>query len=374
MRRCEEYICRPEKPQVTPMSVFEHSEFDRHEAIHFFDDPATGLRAIIAVHSTVLGPAAGGCRRWHYASGADALTDVLRLSRGMTYKNAVAGLPFGGGKSVILAADNAPAPAEQFREFGRRVQSLGGAYITAEDVGIAMDDMRIVREETEYVSGLPQEGKNAGGDPSPWTAYGVFLGMRAALRNVFGSESFAGKRIAVQGVGHVGHELCRLLAQAGAELYVADVNRGNLRRLAKIVPVTEVAPTDILFADVDVLAPCALGNVLNSETIPRIRARVIAGAANNQLAREIDGERLAAREILYAPDYVMNAGGVISVAREYLGESSEDEVRAEVGRIPGRLDEIFAEAAKTGRPTNVIADELARRIVEESVSDQRRIA
>ena len=356
------------------MSVFEHPEFDRHEAIHFFDDPGTGLRAIIAVHSTALGPAAGGCRRWQYASDEEALTDVLRLSRGMTYKNAVAGLPFGGGKSVILASDNRPASAEQFREFGRRVQSLDGAYITAEDVGISVDDMRIVREETKHVSGLPQEGKSAGGDPSPWTAFGVFLGIRAAMKKLHGDESFSGRKVAIQGVGHVGAELCRLLSEAGAELLVADVNRENLRRVAAAMPVTEVAPTDILFADVDVLAPCALGNVINSETIPRIRARIVAGAANNQLSREIDGERLAARGILYAPDYVINAGGVISVAREYIGDSSEDEVLAEVSRIRERLEQIFDEAEKTGRPTNVIADELARRIVEGSASDQRRIA
>ena len=356
------------------MSVFEHPEFDRHEAIHFFDDPGTGLRAIIAVHSTALGAAAGGCRRWQYASDADALTDVLRLSKGMTYKNAVAGLPFGGGKAVILAADNRPASAEQFREFGRRVQSLDGAYVTAEDVGISVDDMRIVREETQHVSGLPQEGKSAGGDPSPWTALGVFLGIRAATKKVHGSESLAGRKIAVQGVGHVGHELCRLLSEAGAELLVADVNRDNLRRVAAAVSVTEVAPTDILFADVDVLAPCALGNVLNAQTIPRIRANIIAGAANNQLSSEINGEQLAARGILFAPDYVINAGGVISVAREYLGNSSEDEVMNEVSRIPQRLEEIFDESASSGRPTNVVADELARRIVEASVSDQRRIA
>ncbi len=356
------------------MSVFEHPEFDRHEAIHFFDDPGTGLRAIIAVHSTALGPAAGGCRRWQYASDEEALTDVLRLSRGMTYKNAVAGLPFGGGKSVILASDNRPASAEQFREFGRRVQSLDGAYITAEDVGISVDDMRIVREETKHVSGLPQEGKSAGGDPSPWTAFGVFLGIRAAMKKLHGDESFSGRKVAIQGVGHVGAELCRLLSEAGAELLVADVNRENLRRVAAAMPVTEVAPTDILFADVDVLAPCALGNVINSETIPRIRARIVAGAANNQLSREIDGERLAARGILYAPDYVINAGGVISVAREYIGDSSEDEVLAEVSRIRERLEQIFDDAEKTGRPTNVIADELARRIVEGSASDQRRIA
>ncbi len=345
------------------MTVFDHPEFDHHETIQFVDEPSAGLRAVIAIHSTALGPAAGGCRFWHYASSADAVTDVLRLSRGMTYKNAIAGLPFGGGKAVILAADLQQKSPELFRALGRAVESLGGRYITAEDVGIDVGDMRIVREETAYVSGLPQSGEHAGGDPSPWTALGVFLGLKAAAAARLGSDSLAGLKIGVQGVGNVGLRLCRMLAEAGARLVVADVNRDNLLRLADTVDASEVAPTELLFADIDILAPCALGNILNAQSIPRLRASVVAGAANNQLSSVADGERLRKRGILYAPDYVINAGGVISVAREYLGQSSEDEVRSEVGRIPERLRRIFAEAERDERPTNEIADEHARSIV-----------
>lgn len=347
------------------MSVFDHPEFDQHESIHHFFDADTRLHAIIAIHSTALGPAAGGCRRWRYASGADALTDALRLSRGMTYKNAIAELPFGGGKAVILADDQTPKSPELFAAFGRAVQSLDGRYITAEDVGISVEDMRVVRGETEFVSGLPQSGESAGGDPSPWTALGVFLGIEAAVRIRLGADSLQGIRVAVQGVGHVGLNLCRLLHEAGAILVVSDVNRRSLQKAqeetgAEILPVGE-----ILSSDVDVLAPCALGNILTSASIPRIKAKVIAGGANNQLSTAADGARLAERQILYAPDYVINAGGIISVAREHLGQSSEEEVRAEVGRIPERLRAIFEEAAETGRPTNEVADELARRIVSE---------
>jgi leucine dehydrogenase len=345
------------------MGVFDHAEFDNHESLHYFQDEATGLQAIIAVHSTALGPAAGGCRRWTYASDADALTDALRLSRGMTYKNAVAGLQFGGGKSVILASPNAPKSPRLFAAFGRAVESLGGRYITAEDVGCSVDDMRHVREETEFVSGLPQNGSSAGGDPSPWTALGCFEGIEAAVEARLGKDSLKGLRVAVQGVGHVGLYLCRQLHEAGAELLVSDVNPDHLELIKAELPVIEVAPSELLYADVDVLAPCALGNVLTSTTIPRIRAKVIAGAANNQLATAADGARLAERGILYAPDYVINAGGIISVAGEYYGSSSEDEVRADVCRIRDRLQSIFDEAKSTGRPTNEVADELARKLV-----------
>ena len=211
------------------MGVFEHAEFDNHESLHFFHDEATGLKAIIAVHSTALGPAAGGCRRWIYPSNADALTDALRLSRGMTYKNAVAGLKFGGGKAVILGNEKAPKSPELFAAFGRAVDSLGGRYITAEDVGCSVDDMRHVREQTEFVSGLPQSGSNAGGDPSPWTAIGCLQGIEAAVQSRLGTDSLKGIRVAVQGVGHVGLHLCRLLHEEGAELFVSDVNRENLK-------------------------------------------------------------------------------------------------------------------------------------------------
>jgi leucine dehydrogenase len=345
------------------MSVFDHPEFDKHESLHYFFDESTGLKAIIAVHSTALGPAAGGTRRWVYNNEADALTDVLRLSRGMTYKNAVAGLGFGGGKAVILASEDTPKSPELFRAFGRCVNGLSGRYITAEDVGCSVDDMRCVREETEFVSGLPQSGSDAGGDPSPWTALGCLQGIEAAVQARLGTDSLKGIRVAIQGVGHVGLFLCKLLHEAGAELFISDVNNDNLKATLGAVPATVLPPSQLLFADVDVLAPCALGNILTSSTIPKIKAKVIAGAANNQLSTPADGLRLAQRDVLYAPDYVINAGGIISVAAEYYGNGSEDDVRADVGRIRDRLEKIFAEAKETGRPTNELADELARSIV-----------
>ena len=348
------------------MSVFDHVEFDNHESVHYFRDENTGLKAIVAVHSTALGPGAGGTRRWIYNNDAEALTDVLRLSRGMTYKNAVAGLKFGGGKAVILASEDAPKSPELFRAFGRCVDSLSGRYVTAEDVGCSVDDMRYVREETQFVSGLPQSGRDAGGDPSPWTALGCFQGTEAAIQARLGKNSLDGIRVAVQGVGHVGFHLCKMLHEAGAELFVADVNGENLKMTLDAVPATVVPPSQIIFADVDVLAPCALGNILTSSTIPNIKAKVIAGAANNQLSTPADGLRLAQRDILYAPDYVINAGGIISVAHEYYGDASEDDVREDVGRIKDRLADLFRQSAETGRPTNELADELARKLVAEA--------
>ena len=345
------------------MGVFDHVEFDNHESVHYFHDADTGLKAIVAVHSTALGPGAGGTRRWVYNNDEDALTDVLRLARGMTYKNAVAGLKFGGGKAVILGSDDAPKSPELFRAFGRFVNSLSGRYITAEDVGCSVDDMRYVREETGFVSGLPQSGNDAGGDPSPWTALGCFQGIEAAAEARLGADSVKGLRVAVQGVGHVGYYLCKLLHEAGAELFISDVNKDHLKITLDAVPATVVPPQELLFADVDVLAPCALGNILTSVTIPKINAKIIAGGANNQLSTPADGIRLAERDILYAPDYVINAGGIINVAAEYYGNSSEDDVRADVGRIKDRLKNIFEQAKETGRPTNELADELARSLV-----------
>lgn len=348
------------------MGVFDNAEFDNHESLHYFSDDATGLRAIIALHSTTLGPAAGGCRRWSYAAESDALTDALRLSRGMTYKNAVAELPFGGGKAVILGDNAAPKSPELFMAFGDAIASLGGRYITAEDVGVSVDDMRNVQRQTEHVSGLPQSGDSAGGDPSPWTAIGVFMGIQAAVKTRLGKDSLDGLTVAVQGVGHVGANLCQLLHDAGARLLIADVNRSNLDATAAAMPVEVIAPTEVLFADADILAPCALGNILTSATIPKINAKVIAGAANNQLSTVADGKRLAERDILYAPDYVINAGGIISVSHEYHGDSSEQHVRSDVEKIPDRLRSIFAESIETGRPTNELADELARRLISAS--------
>jgi leucine dehydrogenase len=281
----------------------------------------------------------------------------------MSYKNAVAELKFGGGKAVILGSDDTPKSPELFRAFGRCVDSLGGRYVTAEDVGCSTEDMRSVRETTRYVSGLPQHAGAAGGDPSPWTALGCFGGIEAAVQARLGVDSVKGLRVAVQGVGHVGLQLCRLLHAAGAELIIADVNNDNLKTMTDELPATVVAPPELVFADVDVLAPCALGNILTSTTIPKIKAKIIAGAANNQLSTPADGAHLAERGILYAPDYVINAGGIISVAAEYYGEGSEEDVRADVGRIRDRLQGIFKKAKDTGRPTHELADELARKLV-----------
>ena len=289
------------------MSVFDHSEFDHHEAVHFYEDKPTGLTCIIALHSTALGPAAGGCRRWQYRNSTEALTDVLRLSRGMTYKNAIAGLPFGGGKSVILASDSAPKSRELFHAFGRAVDSLNGRYITAEDVGITVSDMQAVREITPHVTGVSEESSLVGGDPSPWTARGVLNGIVASAKHAFGSDDISGLRVAIQGVGNVGYQVAKLLHAAGAELIAADVNRENLKRVVEEFAAKTVAIDAILGSDCDVLSPCALGNVVNRQTIPNIKAKIIAGAANNQLGRDSDGDLLKQAGILFAPDYVINA-------------------------------------------------------------------
>lgn len=356
------------------LDLFENVDFDSHETLYQCHDSASGLRAIVAIHSTALGPAAGGCRYWHYPDEESALTDALRLSRSMTYKNAIANLPFGGGKAVILAQPGQNKSTEMFEAYGRFVESLQGQYVTAEDVGVTTNDMCTVRTCTRYVSGLPQEKSSAGGDPSPWTAYGIFLGIKSAVKMKLGVDHLKGLRVAVQGIGNVGYQLCKLLHTEGAVLTVADVNLANIDRLRKEMPANLVDPSDILSQDVDVLAPCALGAALDSEIIPRIKANVIAGAANNQLATDQDGYELTERGILYAPDYVINAGGIISVAREYLGGSSVDQVSAEVDRIPERLAEIFATADSTGRPTHLIADEMAQSIVANAESPALSLA
>ena len=345
------------------MTFFENSENRGHESIHQFFDSKTGLKAIIAIHSTALGPAAGGCRMWQYDNEAAATRDALRLSRGMTYKNAMAGLPLGGGKAVILANPDSQPSDDLFLAFGRFVDSLGGRYITAEDVGITVDNMRLVKQVTEFVAGLPPAEGGAGGDPSPWTADGVFLGLRAAVKHRLGVDSMDKLRVAVQGVGKVGYDLCRQLHDAGASLVISDVNEKNLARARADFGARVVECEKILFEDVDVLAPCALGAVLNASSIPDIRASVIGGAANNQLASEGDGNRLFDRNILYAPDYVINGGGITSVSLEYMKNKTEADVRAQIALIPERLTDIFAASDKQQTPTNVIADSMAEAIV-----------
>ena len=345
------------------MMFFENAARFGHESIHQFHDPVTGLKAIIAIHSTALGPAGGGCRRWKYDNESEALTDAMRLSRGMTYKNAMAGLPMGGGKAVIMADSESPPTDDLFIAFGRCVESLGGRYVTAEDVGVSVDNMRQVKMVTDYVAGLPPSEGSAGGDPSPWTADGVFLGILAAARHRLGSKSLDGLRVAVQGVGKVGYDLCRQLHAAGASLVICDVNEQNAIRTQADFGAQRVSPEEIMYQDVDILSPCALGATLDSESIPRIKASIIAGAANNQLATEEDGQRLSDRNILYAPDYVINGGGIISAALEYMGDKTAADVSAQIALIPDRLTKIFVTADEQQKPTNVIADSMAESIV-----------
>jgi leucine dehydrogenase len=328
-----------------------------HEQVVYYRHPASGLREIIAIHNTALGPALGGVRLWPYGSEDEALTDVLRLSRGMTYKSAVAGLSLGGGKAVIIGEPTVKSEA-LFRNFGRFVDSLEGRYIAAEDVGTAVEDMDIIARETRYVSGR----RGQSGDPSPATAFGVFQGLRAAVRRRLGRSDLVGVKVAVQGLGHVGQALCALLAEAGARLVVADVNFLRVQRAMQRFGAAAVAPSLIHAADVDVFAPCALGGGLNDRTIPALNAKVVAGAANNQLGEARHGALLAERGILYAPDYVINAGGIINISYER-GGYDRARAYAHIARIAGTLDAIFARADSEKAPTSVIADRMAEQIV-----------
>jgi leucine dehydrogenase len=353
------------------MELFDLREFDAHEQVVFGHDAATGMKAIIAIHSTTMGPAAGGCRMWPYASTAEAVADVLRLSRGMSYKNAMAGLKFGGGKAVIIADAKKSKSPELFEAFGRFVDSLGGRYVTAEDVGTTTADMASVARATRYVAGLGRAAGEAGGDPGPKTALGVYLGIKAAVKFRLGRDELSGLRVAVQGVGGVGYHLCRMLSGDGARLFVADVRPAAVQRVADEFKATPVDVDEVLAADVDVLSPCALGAVLNAASFPRLRARIVAGAANNQLAQGQDGAALTATGILYAPDYVINAGGIISVAREYYGGATEAQVIADIQGIPQRLTEIFERARRENRTTNAVADQMARERLGRQVAQQR---
>jgi leucine dehydrogenase len=342
------------------MEIFEMREFDGHELVVFGQDARTGLRAVIAIHSTVLGPAAGGCRMWPYVSTKEAVADVLRLSRGMSYKNAMANLPLGGGKAVIIGDAGKTKSPELFEAFGRFVDSLGGRYVTAEDVGTTTVDMENVARVTAYVSGLGRKPGEVGGDPGPKTALGVYLGLKAAVKFGLGRSDLNGATVAVQGAGGVGYHLCRLLSAEGARLRVSDLRPAAVQRVCDEFKAVPVPVENVLSEDVDVLAPCALGAILNSQTIPQLRARVVAGAANNQLAGDKDGQDLQLAGVVYAPDYVINAGGIISVAHEYYGGATEAQVAAEIHEIPARLTEIFERARRESRPTNAVADQMAR--------------
>jgi leucine dehydrogenase len=328
-----------------------HPSFDGHEDVVFIGGRDQGFFGIVAIHSTTLGPSAGGCRIWTYSREDDALTDALRLSRGMTYKNAMAELPLGGGKAVIYRVIGDRAAA--FENFGAAVEALDGRYITAEDVGATVADMRAIARRTSYVAGIPKEQGQAGGDPSPWTSLGVHLSIKSLL-----GGSVQGRTIAVQGVGAVGFGLCRLLMDEGAKLIVADVNEKNLER-AKALGAEVAVPDRIHAVAADVFSPCALGAGLNARTIPELGAPIVCGAANNQLETEDDGARLAARGIAYAPDYVVNAGGIISVSGEYLGES-EAAVDARVRAIAPRLMHVLDIARSEGLTPHQAADRIVR--------------
>ncbi len=348
------------------MTVFSNLAFDNHERVLFCRDEAAGLCAIIAIHSTALGPAAGGTRLWTYGSDDEALYDVLRLSQGMSYKNAMAGLGFGGGKAVIMKTADYAASDALFERFGEFVDTLHGDYITAEDVGMSEEIMQTIARRTRYVSGLPSKSGKAGGDPSPKTAYGIYRGIEAAARARLGRDSLEGIRVGVQGVGHVGYYLCKHLHAAGATLLVSDLDESRVDRVCNEFGAERVSSAEILHAEVDVLAPCALGSVFHQASIPGIRARIIAGGANNQLQSPEDGRRLADAGILYAPDYVINAGGVISITCEYLGNVDEASAMDLVAQIGPRLAGIFEEAERTGEPTSVIADRQARKIIADA--------
>ena len=340
-------------------SVFEHLDFDEHEKVVFAHDPKAGLRAIIAVHSTSAGPACGGVRFWHYESDAAALTDALRLSRGMSYKNVMAGLLLGGGKSVIMADAGRNKSRAMLHAFARALDGLQGAYIAAEDVGITTDDIAIMREVTPHVAGRA-DGAHASGDPSPFTAQGVFLGLKAAVRSGLGRSSLEGLRVGVQGLGAVGMKLARLLHEAGAHLVVADIDASRVREARKAFGAAGCAPDDLPLQAIDVLSPCALGGLLRAPVIERLQARVVAGAANNQLADPDCGRLLHEKGILYAPDYVINAGGIINVTGEVAGAYDARAAAAAIERIPQTLTQIFEAARTSGRPTSEIADAIAR--------------
>jgi leucine dehydrogenase len=348
------------------MAAFDDSAFDDHERVIFCRDAATDLKAIIAIHSTALGPAAGGCRLWHYASDDDALHDVLRLSQGMSYKNAMAGLTFGGGKAVILKTKDFAGTDALYERFGDFVELLNGSYITAEDVGMSVGIMQTIARRTRFVSGLPKKAGQAGGDPSPKTAFGVFNGIEAAVRFKLSRDHVKGLKVAVQGVGNVGYNLCRYLHEAGAKLIVADIDDARVKAACAEFGAEAVTLDEILFQQVDVLSPCAMGAILNERTIPKLRTPIVAGAANNQLESLADGQRLSDAGILYAPDYVINGGGIINVASEYRGTEDDDEVMQLIAAIGPRLTQIFEKASSTGRPTNVIADEQARKIIADA--------
>jgi len=338
------------------MEITEKLTNTDHEKVLIGRDAESGYHGIIAIHSTALGPAVGGTRFWNYATEAEALTDALRLSHGMTYKNALAGLPLGGGKSIIIGNNKASNREALLRAHGRFVDTLNGRYITAEDVGTSPADMEIVRAETQHVAGL----LGGSGDPSPFTARGVFRAIQASSKFLWNTDDLSGRTVALQGCGHVGYNLAKLLHGAGAKLIVSDVDEKNLARVTEEFAARTVQPDEIFSVQADVFAPCALGGVINDRTIPELKVQIVAGAANNQLLEERHGAMLRERKILYAPDYVANAGGVLNGCRELFGWKAEDALK-KIDEIYDTTLRIFESAQEQEITTNKAADRLAEK-------------
>ncbi|EKN63149.1 glutamate dehydrogenase/leucine dehydrogenase [Schinkia azotoformans MEV2011] len=344
------------------MEIFNYMEKYDYEQLVFCQDKQSGLKAIICIHDTTLGPALGGTRMWTYESEEAAIEDALRLGKGMTYKNAAAGLNLGGGKTVIIGDPRKDKNEAMFRAFGRYVQGLNGRYITAEDVGTTVADMDLIHEETDYVTGIsPAFGSS--GNPSPVTAYGVYRGMKAAAKEAFGTDSLEGKTISVQGVGSVAYTLCEYLNKEGANLIVTDINKEAVQRAVQEFGAKAVDPSDIYSVDCDIYSPCALGATINDTTIPQLKAKVIAGSANNQLKDERHGDRLHELGIVYAPDYVINAGGVINVADELYGYN-RDRAMKKVEMIYDNIAKVIEISKRDGIPTYKAADRLAEERIE----------
>lgn len=345
------------------MAVFEKIQADNYEQIVYCHDDRVGLKAIIALHNTALGPATGGCRMWNYRSEDEALTDVLRLSKGMTYKNSISNLQLGGGKSIIIGDVSQKTP-ELLKRFGEFVETLKGRYITAKDVGIDSSDLKTIKSKTHHILGIAGEA-NSSGDPSPVTAWGVYNGMLACAEKAFGGKSLKGLHVAMQGLGAVNYGLLKYLAQEGAKVTACDINADAVERAKKEFGVQIASPESIYDVACDIFSPGALGAVINPQTIPRLKCKVVAGAANNQLATEKDGEELVKRGILYAPDFAINAGGVINIAHEREGYN-RDKAYAHVAKIYDTIRNILEESAADRLPTNAVANRIAENRVREA--------
>lgn len=354
-----------ELERVEDSSVFAGASQLGHEQVVFCHDQATGLKAIIGIHNTVLGPALGGTRMWNYTSEAEALKDVLRLSRGMTYKASITGLNLGGGKAVIIGDAKTQKSEAFLRRFGKFVQSLNGKYITAEDVNMKTRDMEYIGMETKHVTGLP-ETMGGGGDPSPVTAYGTYVGMKATAKKVYGNDSLTGKKIAVQGVGQVGMYLVEHLTKENAEVFITDIAEDKLKHVSKEYGAKVVGQDEVYDLDMDIYAPCALGATLNDDTINRLKCQIVAGAANNQLEDERrHGNMLIEKNITYAPDFLINAGGLINVYEEYLGAYNRDKAYGMAEKIYDTCLNILTVSEKEG----IASQEAAIRLAEKRIED-----